>query len=364
VLTIGVEEEFLLLADDGSVAPVASRVVRSAGLPGLIKPEYMAYQVETSTAVCTRLDELGRDLVRLRLIAADAAERAGARLVAVGAVPVAAGPLLAPSPEPRYLELARRFPAATAAGGTCGCHVHIGVPDRDLAVAVLARMRIWMPALLALTVNSPFAGGLDSGWASYRYRSQLRWPTFRLPGIWPSADRYDRVVRSLVLSGAAMDPAGVYFLARLSPKYPTIEVRVADTCLRVEDTILFAGVVRALVASLVDDVRRRVKAVPMPADLIDAQLLTAAHGQVRVPAGRPGDPAEAAPRGTVARLAAKIAPYLAGLDGADEIHAGLDRIHREGTGADQQRRMGAWPDQPREFVRALAEATIPLSAAR
>jgi carboxylate-amine ligase len=347
VLTMGVEEEFVLLADDGSVAPVASRVARLAGLAS-IKPELVAYQLETTTSVCTRLDELRRDLVRLRLIAADAAERCGARLVASGSVPLHGDPPFEPGESPRFHELARRFPHAITGGITSACQVHIGIPDRDLAVAVLARIRPWLPALLSLTVNSPFAGAADTGWASYRYHTQLRWPTFRPPGAWTDAQRYDGIVRALVASGAAMDTASVYFLARLSARFPTIEVRVADTCLDVSDTVMYAGIVRALVASLIDDIRRRQKAVPVPATLLEARLLTAAHGQMRIQA----DPVSA-------RLLARITPYLTE---PDEVLSGIERIRRHGTGAERQRRMS--PERPAEFVRDLAEATIPLAAVR
>lgn len=355
---MGVEEEFLLLANDGSVAPVAPSVVRLAALDQ-IKPEYMAYQVETATKVCTSIDELRRDLVRLRLIAADAAERAGAHLIAVGAPPVAAGPLRALTGNERYQELARRFPVASAAGGMCACQVHIGVRDRDLAVAVLARIRPWLPALLALTVNSPFADAHDTGWASFRYHAQLRWPTFRPPGAWASAERYDQVVRSLVGSGAAMDPAGVYFLARLSERYPTIEIRVSDTCLDVEDAALFAVIVRALVASLVDDVRSGVKMAPAPTALIDAQLLAAAHGQLLTRHREHSGTADAGPSRAVARLVAKITPYLTAE--THDVQAGLDRLLRHGTGADRQRRMWARSGRTRGFVRSLAEATVPVT---
>jgi carboxylate-amine ligase len=360
MLMMGVEEEFLLLAEDGSVSPVASRVVRLAGQAG-IRPAFMAYQVRTATAVCTRLDELRRDLVRSRLIAADSAERCGARLVAAGALPLSMDPPFAPGENPRYRELARRFPAAAAGGATCACHVHIGISDRDLAVAVLARLRPWLPALLALTVNSPFAGARDTGWASFRYHRQLRWPTFRLPGTWSDAERYDQVVRALVASGAAMDTAAVHMLARLSPRVPTIQVRVADTCLDVEDTVLYAGVVRALVASLIDDVQRREKVLPVPTALVEAQLLTAAHGQMRIRRGRTAGPADALSAEAVARLLARVAPYLAASHGGEDVFAGIERLRREGTGAERQRRM--WSGRPAAFVHSLAEATIPIATA-
>ncbi|WP_436533024.1 carboxylate-amine ligase [Actinoplanes sp. HUAS TT8] len=342
MLTIGVEEEFLLLDPDGAVSPTAASVVRHA--PGRVKPELMSYQVETATAVCEDLQDLRRDLTRLRLIAADAAEQTGSRLVAAGVAPLPGGPRGALTEADRYRELARRFPDATRAG-ECGCHVHVGVPDRELAAAVLTRLRPWLPALLALTVNSPFAGGVDTGWASARYPAQLRWPTFRPPGVWASAEHYDRAVRGHIDSGAALDPAGVCYLARLSPRYPTIEVRVADTGLDVADTVLLAGVVRALVAALLDDVRRGEKIVPAPDTRIRADLELSARG--RLPASQ--------------RLPAKVTPFL--LADTGEVYAGFERLRREGTGADRQRRLWARHGPSSAFVRELAHATTPLAVA-
>ncbi|MCU7726006.1 YbdK family carboxylate-amine ligase [Actinoplanes sp. KI2] len=362
MLTMGVEEEFLLLAPDGAVVPSAPRVARLAAAGDQIKPEFLSCQLETTTAVCTSLDRLRRELVRLRSRAADAASRAGASLVAVGTPPFAAGPLDAVTDEARYRDLAGRFPGAVAAGGTCACQVHIGVPDRDLAVEVLARIRPWLPALLALTVNSPFAGDRDTGWASYRFHLQQRWPTFRPPGAWAGAVRYDRVVGSLVSAGAALDRSGVYFLARLSERYPTVEIRVADACLGVPDTVFFAGVVRALVATLIDEARRNITTLPIPTGLVDAHLITAAHGQVRIPRSRtPGDDSPAG--GAVARLMAKVTPALAASGDAEDVFAGLERLRRDGTGADRQRRAWERAGSPTDFVDFLAGATTSVAKA-
>ena len=104
-------------------------------------------------------------------------------------------------------------------------------------------------ALLAVTANSPIAGGHDTGWASWRYPIQARWPTAVLPAAWPDAAAYDTAVRRLIGRGAALDDRSVYFLARLSPRYPTVEVRVADVCLDAGTAVLLAGLIRALVAT-------------------------------------------------------------------------------------------------------------------
>jgi len=363
MLTMGVEEEFLLLGPDGAVVPSAPYVARLARAGDQIKPEFLAYQLETTTAVCTRLDQLRRELTQLRARAADAARRSGASLVAVGAPPFAAGPLGAVTDETRYRDMAGQFPGAVVAGSACACQVHIGVPDRDLAVEVLARIRPWLPALLALTVNSPFAGDRDTGWASYRYHLQQRWPTFRPPGAWAGAARYDRVVRSLVGTGAALDPGGVYFLARLSERYPTVEIRVADACLSVEDTVFFAGVVRALVATLIEEARHNITTLPIPTGVVDAHLMTAAHGQVRIRAGRVPEGTSPAAAGAVARLMTKVAPALAAWGEAEDVHANLDRLRREGTGADRQRRAWHRAGSPADFVDFLAQATTSVATA-
>ncbi|WP_433788918.1 carboxylate-amine ligase [Actinoplanes sp. CA-252034] len=341
---MGVEEEFLLLDPDGAVAPAAPDVIRRTGGDERIKPEYMAYQLETATSVCTGLGELRRELSRLRLTTAEAAEAAGAYLVASGAPPFRAGPLGALSADDRYRVLAERFPEATAAGGTCGCHVHIGIPDRELATAVLSRIRPWLPALLALTVNSPVYGDNDTGWASFRYQNQLHWPTFRPPDVWPDAGSYDREVRSLVASGTAVDASGVYFLARLSARYPTIEVRVADTGLEVDDTVLLAGVTRALVATLIEDIRRRDKLLPAPRQLVSEQLLAVARGGVL----------------RTARLLQKITPQLDAAGDTGEVYAGIERLRREGTGAQRQRRLWQRYGPTSGFVGALAAGTVPV----
>jgi carboxylate-amine ligase len=359
VLTVGVEEEFFLLEPDGRVAPAADAVANDPGVDGQLKPEYMVFQVETASQVHTQLDELRSDLVRLRLLAAGAAGRAGAHLVAVGMPPFAEGPIGQVTQQERYVDLARQFPWATSVGGACACQVHVGIPDRDLAADILTRLRPWLATLLALTGNSPIAAGADSGWSSRRYFGQLRWPTYRPPMACTSAARYDRTVRTLVGRGAAIDARSIYFLARLSPQYPTIEVRVADTCLTTEDAVLLAGVVRALIATLMDDALRGQPVNPLPRSRVSADLLSAAeHGMLAPGPGRSGRRGVAvAP--LVARLHAKIRPALEASGDTEEVTAGLERLSRTGTGADRQRLLWHRSASRRAFVAALADAAVP-----
>ena len=169
-ITLGVEEEFVLLdPSTGATVLAGPELVRMLGGEPGIQQELMRFQVETGTRVCTGLDDLGRELIRLRRLAAAAAARLGCALVASGVAPYRTPGLAAVTPQPRYRELARRYGPVVADAGTCGCHVHVGVPSRDLGVQVLARLRPWLAPLLAVTANSPIAGGHDTGWASWRY---------------------------------------------------------------------------------------------------------------------------------------------------------------------------------------------------
>jgi carboxylate-amine ligase len=359
-ITLGVEEEFVLLdPSTGAAVLTGPDLVRMLdGEPG-IQREVMRFQVETATPVCTSLDDLGRELIRLRRLAADAAASAGCLLVASGIAPYRTPGLAALTEGPRYRELARHYgPQIAGAGGACGCHVHVGVPSRDLGVQVLARLRPWLAPLLALTVNSPIAGGRDTAWASCRYPAWSRWPTASAPGGWPDAAAYDAAVRRLIGQGAALDEQGIYFPARLSPRYPTVEVRVADACLDAGAAVLLAGLTRALVATAVAEARRGTPLPAAPASWVNAALLAAARHGLAGPAVDPftGQPAD--PRRLRSRLIDHVYPALRDLGDAQTITGLLRRLDRQGTGADRQRALFAGAASRPGFVRALARATL------
>ena len=359
-ITLGVEEEFVLLDPwTGAAALAGPDVARMRdGEPG-IRPEVMRFQVETATRVCTSLDDLGRELSRLRRLAADVAASAGCLLVATGIVPYRAPGLAAMTDQPRYRQLARHYgPLVAEAGGACGCHVHIGVPSRDLGVQVLARLRPWLAPLLAITVNSPIAGGRDTAWASCRYPAWSRWPTAAPPAVWPDAAAYDATVRRLIGRGAALDEQSIYLLARLSPRYPTVEVRVADACLDVGTTVLLAGLTRALVATALAEARQGMPVPAAPARHVNAALATAARHGLTGPAIDPftGQPADA--RRVRSRLIDQLYPALSDHGDAQIITGLLRRLDQDGTGADRQRALFASGLPPPGFVQALARATL------
>jgi glutamate---cysteine ligase / carboxylate-amine ligase len=263
--SVGVEEELLLVEPDtGRPAAVAGSAMRAArqaaaepdpepgrdagpegGEGAKLEFELQLQQLETNTDPYRTLDDLGRELRRCRAAAASAAQQAGAQVAALATSPVAAEPTL--MPKPRYQEMAETFGPTAYEQLTCGCHVHVEISSPDEGVAVLDRIQPWLAPLLALSANSPFWQGTDSGYASFRYQAWGRWPSSGPTPCFGTAQVYRDTVRQMVETQTVLDSGMVYFDARLSEHYPTIEIRIADVCLHSDDAVLIAGLARALV---------------------------------------------------------------------------------------------------------------------
>ncbi|MFF0223757.1 glutamate--cysteine ligase [Streptomyces sp. NPDC004629] len=351
--TLGVEEEFLLL-DRKAYRPVGrgSQVLEAGRRrlpPEQLVPEISQAMVETVSGVCGTGAQLRGELVRLRGAAARAAGEAECLLLASGTSPLGrTGPGDEDDPpevpplreDPRYLRIRERFGPLVRDQGVCSCHVHVGMPDVGTAVAVVNHLRPWLPLLLALTANSPYWNGADTGYASWRTMLWRRWPTAGPPPVLRSAEHYEEVVRALVASGAALDPAMVYWYARPSRHVPTVEVRVADVLPTVAETVAYALVVRAMVVRA----RAAVRAGALP-PRVEQDVLVAACWQ----AAREGVTGElldliggSAPAATpvvrqIETARRLLGPHLPDLDERALVNAWLDRLTDEGGAADRQR---------------------------
>jgi carboxylate-amine ligase len=355
VPTMGVEEEFFLLWPDGGTADIAPDLL-AAVAPGVrAAAEFARCQVETTTGICRDLATVGLELSGARrVLARDAAER-GARLVAAGTPPVGAPGPEALTDDDRYRQLIATVPGVSGEEITCAGQVHVAVASRDLGVAVLRRLRPWLPVLLALTGNSPFWRGRDTGWCSHRFVVQQRWPSFLPPPTCVDVAAYDERVAELIAAHGALDARGVYFWARLSPRYPTIEIRIADACLTVADAVLLAGLCRAAVMTAVADetAGRRRPAVP-DRSLVGSAYAAAHRGLAAVvldPAGGGWTPV----RAVLPELMAAFGPALDTAGDRRLVETLLAARLRRGSGADRQRAL--WCQGPRAAVQALADLT-------
>ncbi|MBQ0904203.1 glutamate--cysteine ligase [Micromonospora sp. U21] len=340
VLTLGVEEEYLLIDPETGVnMPVADQVLTAlyGGAREQSRQEFRHSMIEMVTPVCTDLDELRNQLVELRGAASRAAVNAGARLVAVGATPVAEPHRSVPD-RPRYHAMSHRYGPVAHDPAVCGCHVHVGIPDRELAVQVCNHLRVWLPVVQAITVNSPLHDGADTGHASWRSMQLERWPSIGPTPHFTSAADYDATVAALVTAGVMLDEAMVYWYARPSASYPTVEIRVGDVCSTVDDTVLVAGLVRALVATVIEDIHAGIAAPRVRGCLVSAAHWRAAHDgldgtliDLRAGGARPA-------WDLIDELFATVAPALLRHGNLGYVLAQLGRLRRDGTGARRQRR--------------------------
>ncbi len=218
------------------------------GAEGGLEQELFLTQIETGTSPCASVDELRADILACRQRAAESADTADAGLVAVGA-PVLADSSTRVTPQPRYERIVAEFGEIGREGAVCGMHVHVDVSDGE-AVAVLDGLRPWLPVLRALSVNSPFWRGKDTGYASWRTQMWGRWPTAGPAEPFGDRAAYDLAADLLVVSGAALDRGMLYFDARLAEDYPTVEVRVFDAITEVDDVLMLAALTRALVETI------------------------------------------------------------------------------------------------------------------
>ncbi|MDQ4094321.1 MAG: YbdK family carboxylate-amine ligase, partial [Actinomycetota bacterium] len=160
-------------------------------------------------------------------------------------VPTIAGPRTTAGE--RYNHILRTYAGVLADYQVCGCHVHVGVPDRDTAVAVVNHVARWLPTLLAMSGNSPFYQGRDTGYASWRMIQQARFPGSGLSPWFSSAADYDEQVARLIECGALMDEQMTFWVTRPSLHLPTVEFRIADAVSTVGEAVLQAALSRALV---------------------------------------------------------------------------------------------------------------------
>ena len=335
VATFGVEEELLVVdAGRGRPLPAGDEVVAQAD-DDAIEHEFKREQAELGSRPCTDSDELRAHLVELRTAMAAGAAETGAAVAAIGTSPFRVRPT--PTDDERYERMTREFGFLARQSLTCGQHVHVEIGSRDEGAAVIDRLPPWLPMLLALSANSPFWQGEDSGYASFRSAIWGLWPTAGPSGPFTDAAGYDAAVADLVRSGAALDEGMVYFDARLSAKYPTVEVRVADVCTDVDDAVLIAVLCRALVTTT-----SRAWAAGKPAPDAPPQWQRAAtwrsarYGLTDTlvdPVSRELVPA----RDAVASLVGHVREALEDSDELELADEAVERIFVDGTGAERQR---------------------------
>lgn len=320
-----------------------------------LEQELFLAQLETNSMPCATLAELRSSIIRGRREAVEAATNADCAVAAV-ATPVLgwAREEQTTTPKPRYQHIVNEFGDTTTV--VCGMHVHVSV-DEDEAIPVLDHLRPWLPVLSAISVNSPFNSGRDTGHASWRSHLWGGWPTAGPAEPFGDRKGYEAATRALMDSGAAMDKGMLYLDARPAEAYPTVEMRVADVCTDIGDALLIAGLTRALVATVAEHVSRGVEVPEWRTDLLrSARWRASRYGMTR-DLVHPLTRSLARPREVMSDLVLFVGDALDDVGDRADVLALINQLFTHGTGATRQRKVAEVSGTLEAVVKDLRERT-------
>jgi carboxylate-amine ligase len=350
--SFGVAEVYLLVdPDTGHTVAAADEVLHYADTLDVPAPdatltaELFETRLEAASGRCGSLTELTERLTHSRARVATAARAAGTWMVPSASA--AMGGLAAP--RPAFAPLADTY-AAVVSDLTCGCHVRVAVSEQDTAVAVVNHLRPWLPTLLALSVNSPYQDGADTGYASWRSVQRARLPAGGLPPHFSSARAFETRVARLMEMGVLVDAP--LWLARPVPHGGEVVVSVADTGVDVETTVLQAALTRALVTTALADRSAGREAPAIGEQVGAAALWSAARHGLSGPGIHPVLERRAPATVLVSELLSAVRDALEESGDLTTVTAGIRRLLTIGTGAARQRATGG----PLEAVQRLATA--------
>ena len=361
--TVGVEEELMILVpvegrptSAGDTVLEAAQEWLGAGADHQVEREFKMEQTEIGSSPTTDIAALRTELLKLRRAVAAAAGYAGVHVVAVATSPFKVRPTA--TENERYARMIDMFGIIARQQLTCGQHIHVSINSPDEGVAALDRIRGWLPLLTAISANSPYWQGQDTGYASYRSIAWGQWPTTGPTETFGDVAGYLRAINGLLATGAAMDDGMIYFDARLSASYPTLEIRVPDVCVDVGDSALIAALARGLVDTAANDWAQH-----RPIDPIRIEVLRGAAWRA-ARFGLSGDLLDHRIRELVPALAmvdALVEHVLAALRANGDLDFVLDgvaRLRRNGTGADLQRAEFARRGLLSDVVQNAAQRTL------
>lgn len=251
--TLGIEEEFQIVDPETRDLKSSVTEMLASGKDQLgeqLKKEMFQHMVEVGTVICKDVEEARHEVICLRRAVDELANGIGCRLVAAGTHPFAKWQHMDITEDERYLGLRENLQDIGRSIAVYGLHVHVGVDDRDRSIEIMNEIRYFMPHILALSVNSPFWQGRDTGIQSYRSIVWGRMPRTGIPDTFDSWDDYTRFVNTLLRTNSIDEPKKIWWQIRPHPTFETLEFRVCDMPTRVSDTVALAAVFQAIVAKL------------------------------------------------------------------------------------------------------------------
>jgi glutamate---cysteine ligase / carboxylate-amine ligase len=252
--SLGIEEEYMVL--DPKTYDLKSHIdaeLLSKGQTVLqehVKPEMIGSMLEIGTGVCKNIQQAQDEITKIRSIVSHLAEQNGLKLGAASTHPFAHWKDQEIFPDERYRVIVEDMQVLARSLLIFGMHIHIGIENRELQIQIMNEMRYFLPHILALTTNSPFWTGVNTGLKSYRSKVFERFPRTNLPDYFNSWGEYQAYIDLLVRTGCIDNAKKIWWDIRPHPNFPTLEIRICDLPMRIEETIAIAALCQALAAKL------------------------------------------------------------------------------------------------------------------
>ena len=365
--TLGIEEEFAIIDPETRELRSHIQEILEYGkviLKEQIKPEMHQSVVELGTEICQSIVDARKHVIELRSRLAELAARSGLKIASVGTHPFSHWRDQLITQGERYREIVKDMQQLARANLIFGLHVHVGIPDRDVAIHVMNQARYFLPHIYALSVNSPFWVGQDTGLKGYRLKVFERFPRTGIPDAFESLSEYEDYCKLLVKTGCVDNAKKIWWDIRLHPFFDTLEVRVCDAQSRVDDTLAIAALIQAVIVKLHKLLRQNITFRVYRRRLLDENRWRASRYGIDGKLIDFGKETEVETRSLLNELLEFVSTEANELGTANEI-AHIERIMREGTGADRQ--LAVWErteDMKAVVDHIVAETYEGLSASR
>ncbi len=336
--TLGIEEEFAIVDPETRELRSHIQEILEGGkvmLKEQIKPEMHQSVVELGTEICDSISCARDHVIELRSKLAQLAGNSGLKIASVGTHPFSHWRDQLITQGKRYQEIVKDMQQLARANLIFGLHVHVGIPNRESAIHVMNQARYFLPHIYALSVNSPFWVGQDTGLKGYRLKVFERFPRTGIPDAFESLSEYEDYCKLLVKTGCIDNPKKIWWDIRLHPVFDTLEVRVCDAQSRVDDTLAVAALIQAVISKLYKLLRRNTTFRVYRRRLLDENRWRASRYGIDGKLIDFGRETEVETRSLLNELLEFVSTEVNELGSKKEI-AHIERIMREGTGADRQ----------------------------
>jgi glutamate---cysteine ligase / carboxylate-amine ligase len=340
--TLGIEEEFAIIDPETRELRSHIQEILEGGkitLKEQIKPEMHQSVVELGTEICDSIGCARDHVIELRTKLAELAARSGLKIASMGTHPFSHWRDQLITEGERYQEILKDMQSLARANLIFGLHVHVGIPNRETAIHVMNQARYFLPHIYALSVNSPFWVGQNTGLKGYRLKVFERFPRTGIPDSFESLSEYEDYCKLLVKTGCIDNAKKIWWDIRLHPFFDTLEVRVCDAQSRLDDTLAIAALIQAVISKLHKLLHQNITFRIYRRRLLDENRWRAARYGIDGKLIDFGKEAEVDERNLLNELLEFVSTEVKEL-GSEREMAHIEQIIREGTGADRQ--LTAW----------------------